>query len=145
MMQITPSTAADLDELAADLHPDDRAEIEAAQWADVRDTMVGIQSRALRFDGRLVCLFGVNTMARRAGIPWMLCTTALDGVPRRAMAEVCRRVADEFKADHDDLLNLVHRHNSRALRFVRWLGFEVNTTPTGPGGEFYLFQWRRHV
>jgi hypothetical protein len=133
-------------ELAAHLHPDDAAELRAA-GIDLSTALAGAPLQALRWHGELVALFGcVNEPGNDgAGIPWLLCTTALDKVPRRAMADISTRVVNGWRAGYSLLRNLVHRHNRRALRFVRWLGFTVYPQPCGPGGQFFLFQWRRDV
>jgi len=142
----TPSGPVAIAELAAHLHPDDAAELRAA-GVDLSDALAGAPLQALRWDGELVALFGCadHPGMDGAGIPWLLCTTALDKVPRRAMAGISARVVDGWRAGYSVLCNMVHRHNTRAVRFVRWLGFTVDLAPCGPGGEFFVFQWRRDV
>lgn len=137
------ATPAAVQELAADIHPDDAAEL-LAGGTDVHQALAGVPLRALRWHGRLIALFGCVEQPG-GGIPWMLCTRALADVPRQAMAGISALVVDEWRGQFDALTNLVHRHNARALRFVRWLGFTVDATPCGPGGEFFVFHWRRHV
>lgn len=131
-------------ELAAALHPDDAAELQAAGLT-VADAVAGVRLQALRWHGQLVALFGCapHPTDPGAGIPWMLCTTTLADVPRVAMALVSDQVVSGWRATHSVLCNFVHRRNARALRFVSWLGFTVGAEPCGPGGEFFLFQWRR--
>lgn len=140
----SPSGPVALAELAAHLHPDDAAELRAA-GVDLSTALAGAPLQALRWDGVLVALFGCveHPSAQGVGIPWLLCTVELDRVPRRAMAEISARVVSEWRASYRQLCNMVHRHNTRAVRFVRWLGFTVDLAPCGPGGEFFVFQWRR--
>jgi hypothetical protein len=126
-------------ELAADLHPDDAAELEAA-GLDVAAALVGADCSALRWDGRLVALFGIVKLGD-TGVPWMLSTNALDDVPRSAMAKISRQVVSEWQAHCVWLGNLVHCKNQRAIRFVQWLGFTVDNEPIGPNGAFLSFSW----
>lgn len=143
MLKIHPGTATTTLELATLLHPADAAEL-AAAGQHVGAVLEGVQMLELRQGEDLVCAFGVQP-GDGYGIPWMLCTDAVDRVPRRAMAQVSREVVDGWKASHDMLMNLVHARNLRAIRFVQWLGFTVEDEPVGPGGEFFAFWWRRHV
>jgi hypothetical protein len=145
MLTIESATPDAVDELAASIHPDDQAELDAA-GLDLRDGIT-VDFQALRWNGRLVALFGLagHPLQDGAGIPWMLCTTTLAEVPKRAMAEISRHVVDGWKQQRSHLVNLVHRRNARALSFVRWLGFTVDETPTGPRAEFFTFHWSAHV
>lgn len=140
MLTIEDFTAADLADLSQRLTTDDRAELEAAGLGV--DCLEGVPAKALRWHGRLVCLFGVVPQGA-GGVPWMLCTDTLREVPRRQMTEVSRCVVAEWRARFDRLTNYVHRHHAQALRFVRWLGFTIDETPAGPDGQFYVFTWER--
>lgn len=143
MLTISPATAGDLADLAARMTEADRDELSAA-GVDT-DALEGVPAQALRWHGRLVCLFGVVPGAG-AGVPWMLCTDTLTEVPRRSMALISRRVVAGWRGDYARLMNWVHRRNRTALRFLRFLGFVIDETPAGPGGEFFTFTWERgHV
>ena len=144
MLTIDRDAGADaLLELQAALHPDDAAELRAAGVG--LEVLQAVPRDALRWDGALVAVFGVSGTPHECGIPWMLCTTVLDRVPRRAMAAVSRQVVDDWRGQWAFLTNMVHRRNERAVRFVRWLGFHVDPRPCGPDDEFLLFEWRRDV
>ena len=146
MLTIEQATAADIDDLAAHISSFDAAELAAAGHS-VQDCLSGVQAQALRQNGQLVCLFGAVTheLVPGGAIPWMLCTETLASVPRRAMAAVSARVVAGWQLQFSHLSNLVHRRNARAIKFVQWLGFKVNKSPCGPGGEFFAFEWRRDV
>ena len=142
MLTIDTATAADRADLAARMVQADRDELQAA---GVGMDCLNVPAQALRWDGQLVCLFGVMPMPAEegAGIPWMLCTDTLATVPRRAMARISAEVVGRWRHGHHRLINLVHRHNDQALRFLRWLGFSISDTPTGPGDAFLVFTWER--
>lgn len=143
MLTIDAATDADRADLAARMTAADRAELVAA-GVDPQ-CLDGVQAQALRWHGRLVCLFGVEPMPSNpaAGVPWMLCTDTLAEVPRRAMAGVSAQVVAIWRGEFSRLINLVHRKHSSAVRFVRWLGFRVDESPVGPGAEFFTFSWER--
>jgi hypothetical protein len=141
MLTIEDATQAHRAELSWRLCPEDAAELDAAGLT--LGCIEGVPAQALTMDGRLVCLFGVESMKcdPMAGVPWMLCTDALAEVPRRAMADVSAQVVAVWRGEFARLSNLVHSENRRALRFLRFLGFTVHLQPAGPGGAFYLFTW----
>lgn len=143
MLTIEPATQQHRAELSWRLCPEDAAELDAAGLT--LHCIDGVPAQALTMDGRLVCLFGVNEPERGPAIPWMLCTTLIAEVPRRAMAMVSLGVVEGWRRQYAELANLVHRSNTRALRFLRFLGFTIHLWPVGPGSAFYLFTWRGNV
>lgn len=143
MLDIDDATAADWDDLDARMRKEDRAELIAATVSV--DALRGYKANALRMDGELVCLFGLEPFPgeRAIGVPWMISTETLGKVPPHAMAAVSARVVARWKEQHHAMTNFVHRHNRGAIRFLRWLGFTIIETPTGRGSAFYQFQWER--
>ena len=143
MIEIAPGGADVVAELAQAMHPLDAAELRAA-GLDVATALAGCQMTTALHDGRLIAVFGCASMPDSPGngIPWMLCTAAIDKAPPRSVALAADRVVSGWMATHARLSNLVHRRNKRAITFVRWLGFTVHDQqPAGPGGEFFLFDW----
>jgi hypothetical protein len=133
------------DLLQQSMHPSDRAELLAAGAPPLRSLLAGVCMQELRWRGQLVCAFGARDFPGQpgVGIPWMLCTDLVDGVPRRAMAKLSREVVAGWRDQYRVLMNLVHAENQRAVRFVQWLGFDVDPTPCGPLSAFHKFEWRR--
>jgi len=144
MIRIEPATAQDIKALSSSIHPDDAAELRAAGLT-VEAALAGACCHALMDGDTLLALFGCAPMPgdAGAGIPWMLSTCAIDKAPRRGVAAAADYVVSSWMATHRRLSNLIHRRHARAMRFVRWLGFNVVEQPQGPGGEFFLFQWER--
>ncbi len=134
-----PSVAEDRAALLRDLHPLDREELNAA---GATDTSIPRGSIAVQYGGRLVCLAG-RGMVEGYSVPWMLCTTVIDEVPKVAMARLSRDVVRHWIADieaNGPMVNMVYSRNRRAVAFLQWLGFDVQTDrPAGPGGQFYVF------
>lgn len=146
MLTISHADDSAIDELAGQLHPDDAAEL-AAAGTNLHQALSNAPLQALRWHGRLVCLFGCvgHPNEVTAGIPWMLCTKTLPEVPARQMALISRAVVSEWRTEYLALCNMVHRRNARAIAFIQWLGFTVREQPCGPGQEFYMFDWSAHV
>lgn len=143
MLQIRTATQADRETLRGALCPEDAAELRAA-GLDV-SCLDGVQAKALTWRGHLVCLFGLEVPEEGPAIPWMLCTSLIERVPKLAMARVSEGVVEQWRVSVDQMANFVHRENRRALRFLRWLRFTIDPTPTGRGDAFFLFTWSRDV
>ena len=65
-------------------------------------------------------------------------------MPRGAVAVASQRIVESWKTERSMLVNQVHIRNKRAHRFIEWLGFTIDRTPTGPDGEFFVFTWSRN-
>lgn len=94
-----------------------------------------------------VCAFGVVPISALSGIgaPWMVGTTLLDScaVP---FIRHCRTDLKAFFAQWSRLYNVVDARNMKAIRWLKWLGFEVlPATPYGPFGlPFHPFIMEVH-
>ena len=146
MLTIEPPAAADFIDLAEGIHPNDRAELAAAGVTVQMLAAHPVGHRSARWNGRLFALFGMvgHPLDEGAGIPWMLCTRLIDSVPRGAVAVAAQRIVESWKTERSMLVNQVHIRNKRAHRFIEWLGFTIDRTPTGPDGEFFVFTWSRN-
>lgn len=97
------------------------------------------------FNGEIVCIFGVGTASLLGGegVPWMVGSDRLNrcvpGFLRRSRAAV-RILQDRYLL----LENWVDARNERAIRWLRWLGFEIHdAAPRGNNGElFHRFTMR---
>lgn len=147
MLQILPLTFDRIAAVAADICAADQAEMSAAGIADT----VGMLREALpnctwaqeaAWCGQTIAIFGVRPHDGY-GVPWMLTTNHMGVACGAAVAVAARRAVLRMRGEFDRLVNLVHRHNDRAIRFVEALRFTVHREPCGPGGEFYLFDWER--
>lgn len=136
---MNPSDALALDR---DIRPADAAELAAAGLTAV--TALESANGWAAWDGdTLLAVFGVQPMpdAEAVGVPWMLCTNQLRRLSRRHVLLLSQNFVVAAQREFRRLQNFVHRHNAQAVGLVRWLGFTVDTEPTGPGGNFYLFHW----
>jgi RimJ/RimL family protein N-acetyltransferase len=134
---------------AADIYAADRDELRAAGVEDATMMLLEAVPECLwaqeaRWNGAPIAIFGVRPLPPgEVGIPWMLTTVHMQDAERAAVARAAVRAVRRMRADFPSLMNMVHAHNERALRFVEWLGFHVEHELTGPGYQFRRFSWRR--
>jgi hypothetical protein len=93
-------------------------------------------------DGVPVCMFGVVELSREVGRPWMIGTQELD---RHAVTFLrrCRGHVEAMKRRYGRLENYVDARSAMAVRWLRWLGFEMKEKVRAGEGAIpcYRFQW----
>lgn len=96
-------------------------------------------------EGEPVCVFGVvrPSLLSTDGWPWMVGTDRLP-FRGRAFLEGSREVVAEMRCRFPVLRNFVDARNSRAIRWLKWLGFTImEAEPHGPLGlPFHPFEMR---
>lgn len=108
-----------------------------------RDTKVGL------VDGRVACMWGVATVAFTddSGQPWLLATDLLRRHKKSFLHE-SKVWMDAYKARYNLLVNVVDDRNKDAIRWIKWLGFDLGE-PMAYGPDrmpFRRFIWeRKHV
>lgn len=107
--------------------------------ADRGEAWVGVA------EGEPVCVFGVArpSLLSTDGWPWMVGTDRLS-FRGRAFLEGSREVVQEMHRRFPVLRNFVDQRNSRAIRWLKWLGFTImEAEPHGPLGlPFHPFEMR---
>ncbi len=150
-VELCAPTQADIEELAAGLRAQDRAELGACGHSDhlaaiASSVRASAWAFAVRVDGDLAAIMGVSrhgTLMAPIGIPWML-GTDLVSQHRRTLAtlapEYIRRMLREFPV----LTNIVHAKNTVSVHWLRRVGFTLHESqPLGPHGEqFHVFEMR---
>lgn len=139
--------------LAPRMRPEDAAEAWAGarlRPADaIRYSVLGTpRPMAGLIDGKVEFVFGVGLLSilGMAGAPWML--TGI-GVTSHQIIPVLllrsRKVVAEWFETYDQLENRVDARNVEAVRWLRWLGFEIDEpAPYGPDAlPFCRFHWER--
>jgi len=133
-----PLRAADREEVWAVAHLQPQAALResiassAAAWTGMAD-------------GEPVCVFGVvpASILGGIGIPWML---GSDGVVKhqRAFLRRNKRYVEAMLEMYPLLINFVDARNTIAIRWLRWLGFEIREAkPYGVEGlPFHQFDRR---
>ena len=149
--EVIPATLDHALELAENMREADREEVWAAanytpEQAALfsldasRDAMTGLA------DDRVVCMFGVGAAAiiSTTGVPWLL-TTDLVGKHARPFLRRNKKVVEEMNEKYVVLRNYVDARNTMAIRWLRWLGFDVlPSVPFGAEGlPFHPFEmWK---
>ena len=147
---IVPATMAHAEELAANMRKADVAEIWAAGRHKPLEALklslvVSRDPKAGLVDGRVVCMFGIAapTLMSFTGVPWLLGSEELARHWRyflRANIPVVARMREEY----DVLANYVDARNKTAIRWLKWLGFDIKEAqPYGPDGlPFHRFEMK---
>lgn len=139
MYAIVPATSEHAAELARHMRFADRAEVWASHRASPSQAVASsLQASRDAYAGlageRVLCLFGVATatVLSSTGAPWMLAAPTLR-LHSRAFLRGSRQIVNGWRAEYDELVNYVDARNARAIRWLRWLGFEIEAAqPFGP-------------
>lgn len=100
-------------------------------------------------DGRPVCIFGVApaSLLGSVGVPWMIGTQEIDS-HAKAFLRRNKAYVEHMAELYNYLVNFVDARNTRAIGWLKWLGFTVHEAKAhGPDGlPFHLFDMRaNHV
>jgi hypothetical protein len=99
-------------------------------------------ARTVFIDDEPAAMFGIID-AGEHNVVWAVFTQAIDRHPIAFLRE-SRRLAEAFERD---VINYVDARNVKAVKWFRWLGFEVSEpVPYGPNGAlFHRFTNARDV
>jgi hypothetical protein len=150
-VEIIPATVAHAEAIAQNLREADRQEIAASSRFSPRlairlSVLSATRAWAGFADEQLVCLFGVSpvSLIEGRGAPWMIGTPLVE---RYATAFLRRnkRFLPEMQERFTVLENYVDERNALAIRWLQWLGFQMDEPlPHGPHGlPFRRFELRR--
>jgi len=134
-------TAADIEDLAANLRRQDVAELQALGFTNLHHVVhycvhESEWSWAAHVGSGLACIFGVSP----EGAPWML-GTDLVKTHRRILAREAPRYIRQMLKDHPRLVNRVHAANTVAVTWLRRVGFTLHpATPEANGEMFHTFE-----
>jgi hypothetical protein len=137
MTTILPAVAADARELASVLRQEDRAEVLALLGpvdpieGPADSLLQGLASAreawtARDAAGRIICMGGVSplSLVGSTGVPWLLGSDLVTAHRRTFMVE-SRRLVARWLTLFDALRNVVDARYDAAIRWLRWLGFEI--------------------
>lgn len=150
-VEVAPVEPWHVDDLLAGVRQADVAEF----WAAAHLTPAEGLAQSLRFAneawaglhrGQVLCIFGVSggSMLVPDGVPWMLAHRRLDR-HARAFLRDCRPAVAAMLDRYRHLSNYVDARNICAIRWLRWLGFEIHpAVPHGVDGlPFHYFEMSR--
>lgn len=77
-------------------------------------------------DGEIVCMFGVcpRNLVMGEGSPWLLSTDKIVQ-HQKIFLRRCKFFVDQMGRDYNQLINYVDARNTVAIRWLRWLGFDI--------------------
>jgi len=153
-VDIRESVVEDAVALAPRLRRADLAELRAAGHdiaeVPIREGIVESDwAMTATVDGEIACVFGLartGTMLAPIGVPWMLGTDLVTANARALMVLAGYYIAQMLQ-EYEQLVNIVHAPNRRAIGWLRRMGFHVEQArPMGPHGElFHVFRMNRNV
>ena len=129
--------------LAENMRPDDVAECAAFGSSPADALSSGLRSSLWALtaieDEEPVAMLGVSpkSMIEGIGVPWMLGTERVYE-SGRALLSLAPPVIAEMAETFPTLENYVSAANERALRFLRWAGFEIWPEPVQVGDVSFL-------
>jgi hypothetical protein len=145
---IRQATQADFAFVAEHLREADAIEVREAHHSDPGNIVRngwrwGGWKKAVIADGHPVVLYGVAPSSRaNCGIPWMLATDGIFSI-HRAMLVKSRHEVERMQQKYEVLMNQVHRDNAVSIKWLQWLGFEIDSTPNESNSSFFAFYRRR--
>lgn len=151
--EIRNATEEDAICLAENLREADVEEVKASVDLPPLEAILGsmkntIFPKAGTVDGEVACIFGVasNTLVAEVGRPWLLATDALTKHSKRFLKSSLEYIK-EAKKDFKYMHNFVDARNKEAIRWIKWLGFEVQEpAPHGPYGvPFCKFELKEEI
>jgi hypothetical protein len=136
VIEIVPATLRHA--LAIDLRPGDAREIAALGVAPrdgiVRSLARSVWADAYLADGEVAAILGlvVQPLVGGTAMPWLV-TGQPVGRHRKAFLRLTRARTHRMMAEHGLLVAEVHAEYREAVRWLRWLGFEL--APPRPIGR----------
>lgn len=142
---IRPATIEDAICVALNVREADRLEI----WASDQLTPVAALVRAynrsaacfcLVVDGEIACIYGVAPLSTLTGTasPWMIGTDLIKK-NQFTFLRKCKKSVLDMVRPYSTLTNYVDSRNKLSIRWLKWLGFNVNARPEPYGAMGMLF------
>lgn len=126
LVEVTPEHIA---ELVANMREEDRAEVEAF-GDDPMEALEGSVARSVeawtaQADGRVIGIFGLAppTVLSDMAVPWLLTTKDMPYHKREFLVR-SRQIVNDWQSRYGLLVNYVDMRYEKALRWLKWLGFE---------------------
>lgn len=139
-----PATLAHALDLGPRLRKADQDEVIAACGLAAKDALLLAVAHAKQADawligGHLIAISGItgSVATPNAGVIWMLASDEIDQFPKQLMKGRRQYVRDLLKG-HDMLFNFVDNRNTKAQKWLQWLGFQLEEPrPFGTAGLLF--------
>ena len=86
----------------------------------------------------MICGVVPQSVIGQIGIPWLVGTDEITDVKRQFVQE-CRQYLDKMQAAYpEELVNFVDCRNETSIRWLKWMGFDIEEpVPFGNAGEMF--------
>lgn len=153
LWKVAEAVPAHIPAIAADMREADRVEV----WASHRHAPAQALASSLEkselawtclVEGIPAFMWGVarlGSLISRKGSPWLLGTNLFFRAHRRLHGEFlrqCPAYVERMQARFPRLENFVHAKNRLSVRWLRWMGFTVETAATVINDEPFFLFWR---
>lgn len=127
---------SDVEFILNDLHYDVIEEVENSPYAHPREALLrsvqvsaDVQTGLLEGEPIVIFGVGVQSLFSDTGVPWMFVT---NGVQRCSTTFIrqSRAVVDGWRSRYRYLGNYVDARNTLAVRWVQWMGFDIQPVQT---------------
>lgn len=149
MIELVPAAPEHIPPVAANMRPDDVAEVTAMglspQLALKLSLAGSLHGFTAMLDGEPIAMLGLvpKSLVEGLGAPWLLGTEAVYR-QGRALIGLARKVMPLFSDSTPSMTGLVAEQNVRAIRYLRRIGFTVGEERQVIGGtEFVQFTMER--
>ncbi len=143
-----PATLDDAVSLSTRLRPEDVTEVLLASGNSPEEALVasmGISefSEAAVVNGLVIAMRGISRY-KSVGIPWLLCSPEVSHWSKRMVADAIPWVSEHGK-QYSVLVNMVHAENTKAIQWLKRLGFTIGPlTPDYGVGKAPFYQFYRY-
>lgn len=131
-IEVVPAEQWHIDVVAKNMREADCLELWAASFSKPKKSLEAAFRLSKKcwtglVDGEPACMFGVSrgTILSHVGAPWLLGT---DLIEKNQLAFLRRNklYMSEMTEGFDTLINYVDARNTKAIRWLKWLGFEFD-------------------
>ena len=142
------ATLDDAVSLSSRLRPEDATEVRLGAGRPPQDVLVdsiGMSevAEAAVVEGTVIAIRGVSRMDT-VGVPWMLCSPDVMKFTKRMVADAIPWVVHHGQ-QYSMLVNMVHAENTKALGWLKHIGFTIgNLYPEWGVGKAPFYQFYRY-
>lgn len=149
-VQIRETKDADISYVVSNCRNADLIEFQYASDEPIISTVFKMKKTSHRcftgvIDGEIVCVFGIipeAILSSCRAFPWMICAKSIEHPKnRKVLVEKGLNLLEELSKGYKSLLGVVHEQNSLAIRWLKYIGFVVETKDRHEinGGGFHRF------
>lgn len=147
--QYKETTMEDIQRLSIVVRPEDKAELTAVSGKDTKDSiedsmLESVKCYSVYYDDKILAIFGIGLYSplQKIGTPWAVFANDIDK-HKVSLIKISRNWMDYLLSGvFNSLENWVDARNTRAIDYIRAIGFTVSEKPQPYGYEklpFYFF------